>query len=1009
MGERGIGRKPKASLRSRPLRRAGIVLAFAAALAAAALIVMPRLRAPAAGPVASWQVDGYKQNRGPDDAAPADWPVRVQPDTVLRIKVSLDRPAGEVKFRLLVVRGGNTTFAPVESRTIKGMVLSLEERAEEMLGPQLDGAAELVWIGGGEAPGEAEASAAALEKRPARGFTVLRQAVVFEGWQKTGLAGSGGGATGNIEIAGCAALTRDGVCELGERRTVTVWGRGRPTVSIDDHAVASEPAEVGSGVRHVVTIPEAARTLTISAGVERISFSIGKAPGSPRLSRALAALGAGRLEEAETALGGTGDGGDAASPEGTAERLAERRVLARIARRRAKVGKDSFAAAQTARLAVGREARAAGRLSEAADDLLVVTFSLLIDTHDVAGARALLDEAEADAALAAETRVFWEYNHGLWARETGDLGTAFDDLWRARNRAERLDLGALSAHVASALPEVLALLGGVDEAVAMSPAPSGQAGCAAATAATNRGWARLIGGGDVEKAAVDLRDALALAGDECPEDRATLALNLSYAEQARGSAADAAKWLAIARAATRSDDARLKAWQDRLEIRLALSGDPDRALRAAERLTRRTPADPSPEIRFEAEFGRGRALQALGRGADAGAAFEHADEALDAWARTVRLGQGRDGLFVRLDTPPRTWLSWFAGQAEAAAPPARRDAEERLLRAALHSLSRWIRTLSPERGPEPTSQSPAPSPEPAARSPGEGDLWVLLHPLTTGVLAMAWSAGGLSHVRLPQPPAGAPALDARALLAPFQAEIGRAARLRLLVHRSFGGLSFGTVEMGPRGLAEATIVTYGLGLAVPAPVPSARPRPRAVVVLDPRGDLAGARMSSAGRDLVKKGFEVVELRGQSATRARVLEALQAPCADLFHFEGHGAHHGIDGNAAGLLLADGDLEVRDIRQLPCAPRQVVLAACDTAHPSGLALAHAFVERGAGAVLGASATLADDTAVAVMNRLYAGPEAAASFDLPAAVTGALRALRADGGNATAAAAGLRVLVP
>lgn len=958
---------------ARPRRRAGfgVGLALAAALAAAAGIVISRRDPPA--PVASWLVLGEQQARGPASPEPGEPAIRVRPDTLLRVAISLDRPAAEVSFRLLVVRGGKAVPVPAERRTTYRNELSLEDSAEKLLGPQINGAAELVWIGGITGPDEA--TSAAIAQDPGRevpaSLVVLRRAVVFEGWQETGF----------LDITGCSTMTRDGACELDERRTVTVWAKGSPGVLVDDRPFTpASRVESGSGMRIVVSPPPGARALTVTTGSLQGRVSLLDAPAmSPRRAQAEQILREGDLQKAEALLLGPAAG---APPE-----LAERRLLARIARRRALAGEIPMIEAQRARLAVGHAAADAGRLSEAADDLLVTAYSRLTDTGDLAGAKALLDEAEGRAALAADTLTFWEYVHGLWARETGDLGTALGDLQSADERAGRLALGDLRGDVRSALPEVLALLGRVEEALEMSPAPSGR-GCDAAVAATNRGWARLIGGGDVDQAAAELRDALDRAEGRCPDRLPILALNLSYAEEARGHHDEAAKWLSLARDATRPDDARLGIWQDRLAILLELSVSPARALRTAERLSRHG----SAEIRFEAAFARARALRALGRADEVGAAFEGAEAELDTWLRTVHLGQGRDSLIARLNTAPQTWLTWLAEQTS-------RTAAERLRDGVLRNLSRGIRTLSAGNTPSESRSGPP---------PGAGELRLLVHPLATGVLVTAWSAGHLSHVRVARP-TGAALLAAGALLTPFQADLERAAGVRLLVHPSLADLPFGAVEIGGRPLAERVPLSYGLGMAPAAreePSPLTM-RPRALVVLDPRGDLHGARRSRAPQDLAARGFDVDVLRGPDATRHRVREALQATCGGLFHYEGHGERRGIDGHTAGLALRDGILEVRRLRELRCVPRTVVLAACDVAQSSGFALAHAFVERGATAVLGAAASLDDDVAAGVMSRLYAGAAAAERFDLPAALASALRALREAG--SPAGVAGLRVVVP
>lgn len=978
-----------------PLRRARALGIVTSVLAAAAMaLLLPRFWASAPG--ATWTVRGDQESRGDDDPAPEERVV-VRPDTTLRLQVTLDRPAEEVKVRLVVKRGDTAATAPATRRILDGNTLSLEQRAGEMLGPQADGAGELVLIAAGDLPGEAEAVDVALGRRSARGWTVLRKAVLFEGWQKTGQLDRPGAEPSGVDVAGCAAFLAGGTCELGAERRLTLWAPGRPSVLVDGAPSAGKSAAAGRGIRHEVQVPAGARTLAIVVGERRLTLALRDAEPSPRAAAAAAALGAGRLDEAEAALSGPGE------PASAAARIAEARALAKIRRRRALAGKGSLAEAEAARLAVASEAREAGRLSESADDRLAVVFSRLIDTRDVDGARALLDACEHDAAHAAETMVVWEYSHGLWARETGDLGAAVDDLERASDRAARVGLDGLAAAVAPSLAEALAELGRSEEALSLLPGTGGRTGCDLSAARSNRGWVRLLGG-DVTTAASELRGALLDAGGRCPADEPTLALNLSYAEQARGAPQEAARWLVASRSATRPEDARLRAWQDRLEIQLALIADPSSALAAADRLTARADEDGSPELRFEAELGRARALAASGREEEAGAAFERADLALDGWARTLRVGQGREGLSARLDTAPRTWLSFFADRAEKVGPADLPREQARLAAAAQRSLSRWVRTLSPAPGGAAVSAAPA------SLGPAAGELWLLFHPLETGTLGVAWTAGGTRHVRI-SALGGDPAAAAASLVDPFRGDIGRAGRVRLFVHRSFGALPLGAalVSQG-RALAEVTPLEYGLGLDRRAAAGRAGGGRRALVVLDPRGDLSGARASTAAADLSARGFEVTALRGAAATRGALLAALRPPCPDLLHFEGHGAHRGVDGQDAGLWLEGGELTVRDIRKLPCAPRHVVLAACDSARPSGVALTHAFAERGAAAVLGASAALPDSLAAAAMKALYAAPGAAAeAFDLPAALTSALRALRAAGGDVATAAAMLRIIVP
>ncbi|MEZ4307950.1 MAG: CHAT domain-containing protein [Polyangiaceae bacterium] len=439
--------------------------------------------------------------------------------------------------------------------------------------------------------------------------------------------------------------------------------------------------------------------------------------------------------------------------------------------------------------------------------------------------------------------------------------------------------------------------------------------------------------------------------------------------------------------------------------------EPQTALAAAERL-RSAPSRMARRSCASRRGSVGRALAKLGRAPAASEAFEQAELALDDWARTVRVGQGREGLSARLDTGPRTWLSFLAERAEVSGS---NIDEDRLASAALRALSRWFRTLSPPGSPGRRGGSASGAEglrsdrSVASPAPSAGELWLLFHPLERDVLGIGWSQHGIRHVRISLPE-GDGVVVAGALVNPFRAELGGAERVRLVLHRSFAGLPVGAVEVGGRALAEAVSLEHGLGFGAGADRVSPEGPPRALVVLDPRGDLSGARASTAAADLSARGFAVTELRGARATRGAVLSALHAPCPDLLHYEGHGAHRGIDGEDAGLRLVDGELGVRDIRGLSCSPRHVVLAACDSARPSGLALSHAFVERGATAVLGASSTLDDRLAAGVMSRLYAVSSGmGAGLDLASALASALRALRTAGGDVAAAAAGLRVITP
>jgi CHAT domain-containing protein len=158
-------------------------------------------------------------------------------------------------------------------------------------------------------------------------------------------------------------------------------------------------------------------------------------------------------------------------------------------------------------------------------------------------------------------------------------------------------------------------------------------------------------------------------------------------------------------------------------------------------------------------------------------------------------------------------------------------------------------------------------------------------------------------------------------------------------------------------------------------VPEAPRERRALVVADPRGDLPGAsREAAAARTALRAaGWSVAALSGAAAGVDPTLAAVAR--ADLFHFAGHAAAGGAD-QGGELLLSGGRLASPEVLALPRVPRWVVLAGCETAvadrgaPTEGLAIAHAFLLRGARQVVAAVRPVPDGATAALFASLYAG---------------------------------------
>ena len=230
-----------------------------------------------------------------------------------------------------------------------------------------------------------------------------------------------------------------------------------------------------------------------------------------------------------------------------------------------------------------------------------------------------------------------------------------------------------------------------------------------------------------------------------------------------------------------------------------------------------------------------------------------------------------------------------------------------------------------------------------------------------------------------------PAALTMALLSPFEDEIRRARRLRLVPSGPLRGLDFHALPWGKGQLIDETTVVYGLDVA-----PATEKRGwegRAAVIADPEGNLGQARVGRrlATRGLQDAGWAVEERVGgttigaatpstdevRPASGSGVRELLET--VSFVHYAGHGRVKGLDGWASGLPLADGgELTVGDILALASVPRWLVLSGCETgrsiseAAEEGLAVAQAFLVRGSRVVIATSRLIPDDSGLA--NALY-----------------------------------------
>jgi CHAT domain-containing protein len=128
------------------------------------------------------------------------------------------------------------------------------------------------------------------------------------------------------------------------------------------------------------------------------------------------------------------------------------------------------------------------------------------------------------------------------------------------------------------------------------------------------------------------------------------------------------------------------------------------------------------------------------------------------------------------------------------------------------------------------------------------------------------------------------------------------------------------------------------------------------------------------RQLKKKGYSVVALRGEEATK-RIVERTLSKGVSIFHFSGHGAYktRQPEGKRGSLLLADGELTEDDLKgcfeKAKGAPFLSFLNACES--PKEIYSSHlldAFVEYGAESVIGTFWSIYDYPSTQFASRFY-----------------------------------------
>ncbi len=798
-------------------------------------------------------------------------------------------------------------------------------------------------------------------------------------------------ALSDVPFSGCAAVVRGPhgpVCEIGDARTIRVVMPDGP---------------------RSIAVPEDADRIDVDAKEGRFTLAIARARRTPWLDDAKGARAEGDLARAGAVVEPHADSGD------PVERALAEGMLARIALDEGRA-EDAF---PRFRRAIDLH-RAAGRVSDAADDSFALAFALHQRSRRYDEARAVLDQASGEIARYPEGRAREPYYRGILAGETGDHRSALALLREAARRATELGMTKLARNARSSTALEMQELGRADDALVLlrdlEKELADATPCERAEAANNVGWGALLVDGD---ARAPLERAIAIQGCADAYVRSFALANLARVALRDGDLDAAERRLAEARAAVKEPRGVERIAHLELEGRIDLArGRTSRALARFDEALAFARAAVLPLPEWSALTARAEALETLGKKNDAASALLDAEKVLDDAALLVPLGEGRAAFVADRSRSARAAVDLLVrlGRARDAARVARRSRArvlsgvERALRIAALSTAdraRWDdavrafraaradldaaaaddwklaadelkKTVEQRRGRERDLRAALEAAMAVVTRGGSadaddpplapGDVELVVHPGTKRWVAIARDERGTSAWTVPDP-SRPPHELARALLDPLASMLDRARRLRVRAYGAWRAIDVHALDFRDAPLVAKLAVDYPVGLG---PRPRAAAGDHVVVVGDPTGDLPSAGDEARA---VAKTFaapaQVTLLVRDEATSEHVGAALRA--ASTFHYAGHGVYAGLEGWESALPLARGGrLGVADVLAVAPAPARVVLSGCDAAKSEGdaegLGLAQAFVVAGAEEVLAPVRPVSDTLAAELATRVH-----------------------------------------
>lgn len=721
-----------------------------------------------------------------------------------------------------------------------------------------------------------------------------------------------------VESAGCAEVSRGGVCEVEPGHELTLWAFTDPgaslSVDLDGKARTVEWAPHERGFQTRVPVPEGATRLTVEARTDHhttpFELPLRTRPAT-RMERAFALRRDGQLAEALKLV-------EQAKRDGLPEE--EAAILgfeARVELRGATRPGDHERALEKLDRAISKH-HASGRLTSEMLDRFAATYYRTEVLDNRGGeARQTLENGLPDLDQAPELRAQYRYYDCNLRRRSGATENPLSYCEQARNAGARLSL-PIRDDASYIVRELLLATGLYEEALGLvlderrrlldsELPPQKRAEIALNVAAQLVLLASKLGpDADLPDALEEAKNALALV-----RTSGSAALHLSVAHQllaraelARGHLDLAAAALEESRRASAVGTAEREALWTTTAGEIALGRGRFGEARQHFRGLAETDKPDSP-VRWVGHMGLGRVEEAAGNADAARASYERAEDWLDQNGTDIAPSFGRDAYLGDHEESASRLVDLLVRQGDTRAALLRaRKSLARGLRAL--TLDDRVRALPPELrerweagrkalrdtrdaldrecGDKNRDTCPGAErerrhagltrsflellgslPETAAEwpEPGEDELLLVYHRAPSGdYVVFAASGANVSVTRAQKPRRDASAEElARGLLAPVGAALERARgkRIRLVMPAALESIDFPSLPWAGAPLGTLGSVVHGLDLGrrpAPPAASSAGVLRALIVDSDPRGDLPNAESEgqSVTQSLVRNTF-----------------------------------------------------------------------------------------------------------------------------------------------------------